>query len=304
MSEKDSSSRPRGGAGDRVSQNYGCLKSMSADELLLEFEAKMDEMTDMDYDGEVIDAYLAALDETVPLDSDLDAEASWNGFRTKHADLFEKDVTNENGSTTERSRKVRLRRLIPRIVAIVAVAALFSILCVQAAGFNFFGMIGEWTEEIFGFLSADGGSGTDRADFEAKDDNSEVYLTITALLADCGITEDLAPTWYPEGFEAAPPEVRSIDKGDFVFCNFTNENGIFFVFRITRYNDPSMIEDPSYEKDDTSMEKYVSGERIFYIFSNLESVTAIWSDGEALTINICGNISADEVKAIIDSIGG
>ena len=302
MSEKDSSSQPQGGAGDRVSQNYGCLKSMSADELLLKFEAKMDEMTDLDYEGEVINAYLAALDEKAPLDSGLDAEASWNEFRTKHADLFEKDVT--DGSITEDSRKVRLRRLIPRIVAIVAVAALFSILCVQAAGFNFLGMIGEWTEEIFGFLSADGGSDTGSADFTAKDDNSEVYLSLMALLANCGITEDLAPTWYPDGFEAMPPEVKSVDTGDIIFCNFTNENGDFFVIKISRYNDPSMIEDPAYEKDDTSMEKYVSGERIFYIFSNLESVAATWTDSEALAIDIFGNISADEVKAIIDSIGG
>ena len=302
MSEKDSSSQPQGGAGDRVSQNYGCLKSMSADELLLEFEAKMDEMTDLDYDGEVINAYLAALDEKAPLDSGLDAEASWNEFRTKHADLFEKDVT--DGSITEDSRKVRLRRLIPRIVAIVAVAALFSILCVQAAGFNFLGMIGEWTGEIFSFLSADGGSGTDRAEFEAKDDNSEVYLSLIALLAKCGITEDLAPTWYPEGFEAMPPEVQSIITCDVISCYFSGENDRYFGIKITRYNDPSMIEDSSYEKDDTSMEKYVSGERIFYIFSNLESVAATWSDGEALAIDIIGNISADEVKAIIDSIGG
>ena len=304
MSEKESSSRPQGGAGDHVSQNYGRLKSMFADELLLEFEAKMDGMTDQDYDGEVIDAYLAALDEKAPLDSDLDAEASWNEFRTKHADLFERDVTEGNVSTAEDSRKPRARRLILRIAVIAAVVMLFSILCVQAAGFNFFGMLGEWTGEIFGFLSPDGGAGTDSTEFTAKNDNSETYLMIKLALADCGITEDLAPTWYPEGFEAEPPEVQSIRTFDAVSCYFSGENDRHFGIKITRYNDPSMIEDPSYEKDDAYMEKYVSGERIFYIFSNLEGVAATWSDGEALIINVFGNISADEIKDIIDSIGG
>ena len=304
MSEKKGSSRPQGGAGDHVSQNYGRLKSMFADELLLEFEAKMDGMTDQDYDGEVIDAYLAALDEKAPLDSDLDAEASWNEFRTKHADLFEKDVTERNVSTTGNARKVRLRRLIPRVVALVAAVALFSALCAQAAGFNLLGVFGNWTEEIFGFLSADGGSGTDGTDFTAKDDNSEVYLSIRAILANCGITEDLAPKWYPEGFETMPPEVQSSKVNNAISCYFFGENDSYFGIRITRYNDPSMIEDPSYEKDDTSIEKYFSGDRIFYIFSNLESATATWSDGEALAINIFGNISADEIKNIIDSIGG
>ena len=304
MSEKESSSRPQGGAGDHVSQNYGRLKSMFADELLLEFEAKMDRMTDQDYDGEVIDAYLAALDEKAPLDSDLDAEASWNEFRTKHADLFEKDVTDGNVSTTENSRKVRLRRLIPRVVALVAAIALLSALCAQASGFNFFGMIGEWTGEIFSFLSADSHSSTNGTEFTFKDDNSETYLMIKLALANCGITEDLAPKWYPEGFETMPPEVQSSKVNNAISCYFFGENDSYFGIRITRYNDPSMIEDPSYEKDDTSMEKYVSGERIFYIFSNLEGAAAAWSDGEALTIDIFGNISADEIKAIIDSIGG
>ena len=304
MSEKESSSRPQGGAGDHVSQNYGRLKSMFADELLLEFEAKMDGMTDMDYDGEVIDAYLAALDEKAPLDSDLDAEASWNEFRTKHADLFERDVTEGNVSTAEDSRKPRARRLILRIAVIAAVVMLFSILCVQAAGFNFFGMLGEWTGEIFGFLSPDGGSGTDGTDFEAKDDNSETYFKIKVALVRCGITEDIVPKWYPEGFEAEPPEVQSSQTYDVVSCYFSAENNSYWGIVITRYNDPSKIETISFEKDESTFEEYVSGDRLFYIFSNKERSTATWSDGEVLTIGIYGDISTDEIKAIIDSIGG
>ena len=304
MSEKDSSSRSQGGAGEHISQNYGRLKNMPADELLFEFEAKMDGMTDLNYDGEVIDAYLAALEEKAPLDSDLGAEASWNEFRTKHADLFERDAADENGSTAGNARRVRLRRLIPKIAALVVVAALFIALCAQAAGFNFFGMLGKWTGEFFGFMSADGGSDTDGSVFEAKDDNTETYLDIRAVLTRCGITEDLAPKWYPDGFKAVPPEVQSSKSCDVISCYFSGENNSYLGIQITRFNDPSMIEDPSYEKDDTSTEKYISGDRIFYIFSNLEGAAATWSDGEALTINVFGTISADEIKDIIDSIGG
>ena len=300
MSEKESSSRPRGGAEAHVSRNYGRLKSMSADELLLELEAKMDEMTDLDYDGELIDAYLAALDEKAPLDSNLDAEASWNEFRTKHANLFEKDATNENGSATGNARKARPRRLFPRVAAVAAVIALFSILCVQAAGFNLLGVFGKWTEEFFSFLSVDGNS----TNFTAKDGNNEVYLGIKSILEDYGIPDDLAPTWYPEGFEAKPPEVQSSDIGDIIYCNFSNENDDIIVIRITRYNYPSDISIYSFEKEDAPIEEYISDDRLFYIFSNVESVTAIWSDGEALTISISGTISADLIKTIIDSIGG
>lgn len=303
MSEKESSSRPQGGAGEHVSQNYGRLKSISAEELLLEFEAKIDGMTDLDYDGELIDEYLAALEEKAPLDSDLDAEASWNEFRMKHANLFEKDVTDANGSAAESSRKAPPRRLIPKIVAIVAVVTLFSALCVQAAGFNLLGAFGKWTEEIFGFLSADGGVNRSSAS-EATDSNSEVYLSIRGMLVDHGITEDLVPTWYPEGFEAKPPKAYSTKASDIVSCYFSGENDEHLEIKITRYSDPSRMEDTLYEKDDASVEEYVSGGRIFYMLSNLESATAIWSDGEALTVSISGNISVDALKSVIDSIGG
>lgn len=303
MSEKDSSSRPQGGAGDQISRNYRRLNNMPADKLLFEFEAKMDRMTDLDYDGEAVDAYLAALDEKAPLDSDLDAEASWNELRTKHADLFEKDVTDENGPMTENARKVRLRKLLPKIVALVAVAALFIALCAQAAGFNILGAFGKWTGEIFGFSSSDG-SDNISTDFRAKDDNSEIYFELKAALERCGITEDLVPTWYPEGFEAESPEVKKSKLNDVISCYFSGENDSHFIIKITRYNDPSKIEVPFFEKDGSTFKEYVSGDRLFYILSNLDSTTAIWSDGEIYTIHILGDISTDEIKAIIDSIGG
>ena len=304
MPEKESSSRPQGGAGDHVSQNYGRLKSMSANELLLELEAKIDEMTDLDYNRDLIDAYLAALDEKAPLDSDLDVEASWNEFRMKYTNLFEKDATDANGSTADNSRKARPRRLILKIAVIAAVVALFGMLCVQAAGLNLFGAFGKWTEEIFNFLSAGGGVTAEGPVSEATDSNSEVYLRIRSVLMDCDIPEDLVPTWYPEGFEAKPPEVQSTKASDILSCYFFGENEGHFEIKITRYHDPSKMKTPLYEKDDAFVEEYVSGGRVFYIFSNLESVTATWSDGEALTMSISGNISVDELKNMIDSIGG
>ena len=51
------------------------------------------------------------------------------------------------------------------------------------------------------------------------------------------------------------------------------------------------------------MEQYVSGSRTFYIMSNLDAITAVWSDG-LFVETISGNLQIDEVKAIVDSIGG
>ena len=300
MSEKENSSLLQGGAENHTSQDYGHLKDKSAEELLVELEAKLDGMTDLDYDGEVIDAYLAALEEKVPPDHDLDVERSWNEFRAKHADKFEAAGTPKK----EKPQKVRLRRMIPRVIAVAAVVIVLSMVFAQAAGFNFFGVIGRWTEEVFSFLSADGRANGEGSVSEATDFNSETYLNIKSVLAGCGITEDLAPRWYPEGFEAVPPEVQSSDIGDIIYCHFADKKDGYLVIEIAQYSDPSYISVRSFEKEDTSTEEYISNERLFYIFPNIESVTATWSDGEALMINILGNIPVDAMKTILDSIGG
>lgn len=50
------------------------------------------------------------------------------------------------------------------------------------------------------------------------------------------------------------------------------------------------------------MEQYLSNQKTFYIFSNIDTITATWSDG-LLVEQITGNVSIEEIKAIIDSIG-
>ena len=58
-----------------------------------------------------------------------------------------------------------------------------------------------------------------------------------------------------------------------------------------------------FEKDDNPVEAYTSYERTFYIFSNVNTTVAIWADGN-LRETITGDLSVDEVKKIINSIGG
>ena len=51
------------------------------------------------------------------------------------------------------------------------------------------------------------------------------------------------------------------------------------------------------------MEVYESNGRSFYIMSNIDTLTATWSDG-TLVVTIGGQLTRDEIKGIIDSIGG
>ena len=72
---------------------------------------------------------------------------------------------------------------------------------------------------------------------------------------------------------------------------------------ITRYQIPEDLDYLTFEKDDSSIEQYMVGSQSFYILSNNNNITATWSNG-LLVEQISGNLTVDEMKKIIDSIGG
>lgn len=135
-----------------VAQSNGDLYDMSADSLLTELEVKLDAMTDRSYDADVVDAYLAALDEKVPLQEQFDTDKSWKSFRSQHVILFEENTLLELDRAISAAHKRRFRKVLPRIIAAAAVIGILNMFCAQAAGMNVFGAIGHWTEETFQFF--------------------------------------------------------------------------------------------------------------------------------------------------------
>ena len=59
----------------------------------------------------------------------------------------------------------------------------------------------------------------------------------------------------------------------------------------------------NFEKDSTDVLQYSNGRQTFYILSNIDTVTAVWSDG-LIALQITGNIPNDVLIDMIDSIGG
>lgn len=57
-----------------------------------------------------------------------------------------------------------------------------------------------------------------------------------------------------------------------------------------------------FEKDDTEVELYSNDHQTFYILSNADTVTAVWSEG-LVTERIVGSLFREELKRIIDSVG-
>lgn len=178
---------------------------------------------------------------------------------------------------------------------VVAVAALTALLAgmvtAQAAGLDPFGAIGRWTEETFHFtLSAD---------------QTGPEAALKKAAEDCQLPTELLPTWHPAGFEAAEPQVDHVEDflNSVLYSYEDKEKNLSYIVCLERYYHPSDIQATVFEKDDGPVEQYQSNGRMFYIMSNLETMTATWSDGE-LVVTIAGQLNTQQIKQIIDSIGG
>ncbi len=132
MPEKKRAPHQSGRGKGNVSQIQGHLCDKTADELLTELEARMDEMTDLTYDEDVIDSYLAALDKKAPLEKDFDVERSWEKFRSQHAILFDEDILPKPEVPQRGSHGFRFRRAFARVVVVAAIVAVFTMFCAQS----------------------------------------------------------------------------------------------------------------------------------------------------------------------------
>ena len=189
----------------------------------------------------------------------------------------------------------RRRRWVRYVVLAAMFVTLLAVTIAYASGFDLFGAIGRWTAEIFRFDFAGQTEGSPRS--------AEYQEEIRAALAECGMPEELAPGWYPDGFEIVDRDVTAeATAHKSIFYQLANAEGQFFSIQIQGFLLNSRIESGAFEKDNTNAEKYTSNGRTFYILTNNGVATALWTD-DSFSMSIAGNISTEDIKAIIDSIG-
>ena len=131
--------------------------------------------------------------------------------------------------------------------------------------------------------------------------SSSVADSLQAALDECGISGNLVPAWYPEGFQASGPEIINKRRSDSINMMFQDAEERFFSIRIFRYYSSEDAEALVFEKDKSPVEQYTSGSKTFYILSNNDTITATWSDG-LIVETIVGNLTVEEFKKIMDSI--
>ncbi|WP_297719669.1 hypothetical protein [Intestinimonas sp.] len=243
-----------------------------------------------------------------------DAEEAWERFQTKYRPYadgrslydFDSEVDVPAGAPQagprapaarptvgRQSRRPGLRRA-ALIAALLSVCLLSGIVAVQAAGIDVLGAITRWTDEIFRFVIP---SSQDAA---ASDGSGGDGGQSGTTLPDLEIFRDHIPTWQPDGFVAQEPRITNLSRSDTAHVTFLGEDRSYSAWA-TLYHTPEEGTG-TFEKDDGLVEEYVHNGDVYYIFSNIDTLTATSFDGEWL-VAVSGALTMEELKAVIDSIG-
>ncbi len=263
------------------------FSSLSPAELASTLEEMLDAMTEDSYDPELLDTYLDTLDEKAPMPEIPNTKASYAQFRKK---LVSAIPEQERPTSAHTVRRRPLRRVFVTIAA--AMGVIFTLMIgAQATGIDVFGNLARWSDELFWMIPS------------SNEGTSEYYQVFQEALEAQELPVELAPSWYPDGFVAGEPECWDNEFSTTAYLTFNNdEDGRSFSFSVDRYKSPEWAAWP-YEKDENPVETYVSHERTFYIFSNVKAMIAVCQDDQ-VRISLVGNLSVEEIKGIIDSIGG
>ena len=294
-------------------QNYAYLSRLSTQKLL-ELLAAAPAPAETPEDKAYIDAIVEVVlerEERHPTGLLPDPEQAWEEFQQYYNTPEGEDLSlypAENPGTapsepapsqTEYRPQRRPKRHFFRRVVIVA-AVVVCIALPPALGFeNVFQLIGAWTDDIFLLNNVSSLEGNEiEADKKSVD--------IEEILGELNYSENIFPTWIPEGFE-----LEKVITNEFVLSGKTElrihyKNGqtrelITFTYNV--YNSIASGTMTAFEKDANALEEYFVGDVTHYIFENLGKYIAVWNQNN-IECAISGDVSLTELKEMLNSLYG
>ena len=280
---------PSNGTGSEKQHNITReqMDKMTTAELLQLLEQINEDMTEDNFDDDLITACLDALDQKSPMPEHPSTEESWQSFKEKlGAEHF--GAENNEGCSSSPKRRVKRIFRIGLIVAIVA-ASLFSCMIVaQAAGIDVFGSIARWTEDVLGFGDRD--------------------LEPTETVGNYDVEEILAhiESWLPsvgEDFEAGSPSVITDDKSGTLYYTRLYSNSYNYISFEAEYR---WDENPYsfFEKDNKDVEEIMLNGETIYFYENMGVTVSTWRVGNT-EFSIMTDLGMNELKQIFEeSFGG
>ena len=195
-------------------------------------------------------------------------------------------------------RKHRLKKLLAQSAVGLILVFFMSSAVASALGYNLVQTMVDWGKETF-HLSAQNQPNVQNNAQNVFDKKN--YSNVEDVLQDVA-AKPLLPQWVPDGFafKYAEKFVR-LDNTNIVLY-YENSAHKIIVFDFEIYTEQTSA-DASFEKDDSMVEVYEKNSIQHYIFQNIERVQAVWSSSNVI-YNVSGDVSADEMKKIIDSMNG
>lgn len=217
---------------------------------------------------------------------------AWESFQQNYLPEAEEKPEDIQKHTSARTGALWLRRLI----AVAAAIALIICIPVTAKALEWediWEIFARWAKETFSFVSSENADITEPA---AEDDLE--YTSLQDMLERNNRPYDMVPTWIPDGFVLKKIEKNETPIKEIYLAYYVNKSETLSI-RVQNY---LSTEVQNIEVEDDFSEIYTVSEIDYYIFENIDQIQAIWIVG-SYECNISGNITLEEIKMMIESIG-
>ena len=221
--------------------------------------------------------------EKTPEEIQADTEAAWSRFQR---DYLHRE---EEAQALAHTETVRHWKRLPRGLGATAAAlvlAFVGLLTAYAAGWDIFGGLPQWNDEIFTFGSLEIENDMDMEPMEsisASGEQSqrptvipnriEEYDTLQEALDACGITEVKAPTWLPEGcqFQMAEQIFDSDTMSYELYAKYECQGELLVINILPSDQSSAYIEKVEGNVDIVD----IHGQTI-YVIENIDNFTMAW----------------------------
>lgn len=286
---------------ERKHHDYSKFDHMSTEELedILRLDAQLPNNEDSDVDVILyIMEVIAKRNQGDPATEYTDVHAAWASFKKNYLpyagtkslyDYEDTDTPLGIGQTPFKKdihpqRKHRMMRV--ACVLLVLNTILFAgTLTANALGFDLWGAIATWTEDIFGFSDV----------VINKQEPDDLQKTLDKY----DITTKVDPTWFPDGYSFESVDVIENPLRTTIHSAYSSKNGEILVTIVSLVD----LSTSTYEKDSEDVITYTVDGIEHYIMTNLERTKVVWLAGN-YECSITGNISTEEAEKMIDSIYG
>lgn len=217
---------------------------------------------------------------------------AWESFQQNYLSEAEESPEHRHKPTSGRTAPPWLGRLIAAAAVVVLVVCIP--LTANALGWQeVWEVFARWAKETFSFVSSEDVEVSD----PAADDELE-YTSLQDMLERNNRPYDMVPTWIPDGYvlERLEKDITPVQE---IYRAYFVDGEKELMIRVQTYM-PSDVY--NVEIEEGGAEVYEAAGIEYYIISNVDQIRFVWI-ANSYECNVSGDLSIDEVKKMIDSIG-